>query len=140
MVLIETMNNLKRVVVIEDDKDINELLSYNLRKEGFGVVQVFDGQKAYDYIAENRYDLVILDLMLPGRDGYEICEKIRRSLYGKNVPVIIVSAKTEWDDEFRALKLGADYYVEKPFDIKDFLSVTREAISKFDFKNRLIEP
>lgn len=114
------------IIVVEDDRDINELISYNLRKEKFNVTQVFDGFDAQQVLAKNSFNIVILDLMLPGVDGFKLCKQIKEKISSTITYIIIVSAKTDFDDKLCASILGADRYITKPFSIVRLLSIIKE--------------
>lgn len=111
-----------RVAVIEDDRDINELITYNLQKEGFEVIRSLDGGQGLFLIQKEKPELVILDLMLPGMDGLEICRALKQDERTKNIPIIMVTAKGEESDVVIGLQLGADDYITKPFSVKVLLA------------------
>jgi len=105
----------KTILVVEDDPSIAELLRYNIEKSGYGVTVAEDGEKGLDLARRSRPDLVILDLMLPGIDGIEVCQSIRRDLRLADVPIIMLTARTSETDVVVGLTVGADDYVPKPF-------------------------
>jgi DNA-binding response OmpR family regulator len=109
----------KRVLVVEDQRDLASLLAHNLRHEGLDVRTVEDGREALPTVRSWHPDLVILDLMLPGMDGFEILRGIRGD--GRDVPVLILSARGEEQDKIRGFRLDADQYVTKPFSLVDLL-------------------
>ncbi|MBN2830761.1 MAG: response regulator [Candidatus Omnitrophica bacterium] len=115
-----------RILVVEDDKDINGLIAYNLRKNGFLVEQVFDGLEARKALVQEFFPIVILDIMLPGIDGFDICKDIKESIIGHKSYVIMISAKASEQDKLYAHILGADCYITKPFFVKDLISVIKE--------------
>ncbi|MFA5311562.1 MAG: response regulator [Candidatus Omnitrophota bacterium] len=123
-----------RILVVEDDKDINGLIAYNLRKNGYSVEQVFDGDEAKEKLDSEFFPIVILDIMLPGIDGFDICRDIKESITGHKSYVIMVSAKGSEQDKLYAHILGADCYIAKPFFVKDLISVIDE-ISALSRKN-----
>ena len=108
-----------KIMVVDDDTNICELLRLYLEKDGYATVIVNDGRKAFDRFQEEGADLVLLDIMLPGLDGWQICREIRKV---SNVPIIMLTAKTETFDKVLGLELGADDYVTKPFDTKEILA------------------
>ncbi len=110
--------NKENVLVVEDEKDILELISYNLEKEGYKVHRALTGEEAVKIIRDRPPDLVILDLMLPGIDGIEICKQLRSGQKTKHIPIIMLTAKSEEVDIVLGLELGADDYVTKPFSPK----------------------
>lgn len=126
---------LRRIMVVEDDKNINRLMMLSVGK-GFDVKQLYDGEKALEKIRFEKPDLVILDLMLPGLDGLEICKRIRMDKSLKDVIVIIVSAMDATSNRFKGIKYGADYYIKKPFDPSELRSLVtiflRKKGKKFD--------
>lgn len=111
-----------KIAVIEDDRDINELITYNLQKEGFNVIRSLDGGQGLFLVQKERPDLVLLDLMLPGMDGLEICQALKQSNATKDLPIIMITAKGEESDVVVGLQMGADDYIVKPFSIKVLLA------------------
>lgn len=105
-----------RILVVDDEDSILQFVSYNLRKEGYEVTCVRDGDEALTQAAENPFDLVILDIMLPGTDGYEVCRKLRAM---GDVPVLFLSARDTELDKVVGLELGGDDYLAKPFGIRE---------------------
>ena len=109
----------KRILIIEDDPNISEIVSLYLKKEGYEVDKEADGKKGYERFLSKAYDLIILDLMLPGMDGYEICRKVRED---SNVPILMLTAKGEQDEKIKGLDIGADDYIPKPFDVRELMA------------------
>lgn len=112
----------KKILVIDDEPDIVELVTYNLRKEGFDVFQAFDGEEALVKIRKEQFDFIILDLMLPGIQGMEICRILRNDPHTKNIPIIMLTAKGEEIDKILGLEMGADDYMTKPFSPRELLT------------------
>lgn len=108
-----------RVLVVEDEQSIAEVLEYNLEKEGYAVDLDFRGDTALESIRANPPDLILLDLMLPGLDGLEICRLIKRDPRTASVPLVILTAKGEEVDRIVGLELGADDYIPKPFSPRE---------------------
>ena len=108
----------KTILVVEDEPDIQELICYHLTKEGFPTLKASNGQEALDYIEHDKPALVLLDLMLPGISGIEVLKTIRFTWHLPELPVIIVSARTDETDVITGLELGADNYLAKPFSPK----------------------
>jgi DNA-binding response OmpR family regulator len=108
-----------RILLVDDERSIQALLSYPLRKEGYDVVQATDGREALDRFDEQAFDLVVLDLMLPKVDGLEVCRQLRSR---SAVPIIMLTAKSEEIDKVVGLELGADDYITKPFSLREFSS------------------
>jgi two-component system alkaline phosphatase synthesis response regulator PhoP len=105
----------KSILVIEDDIDIRELISFNLEKEGYRVLSAEDGETGLKMAVDEHIDLVILDLMLPGMDGYEICRELKKTASTEQLPIIMLTAKSEDSDIVIGLEMGADDYMVKPF-------------------------
>jgi len=114
------MHNVIRptILVVEDDPDIQQLVTYNLVKAGMQVICADNGKEALFNLEKEHIDAVILDLMLPGKDGFEICRSIRRAEHTRSMPVIMLTARSEEDDIVSGLEIGADDYVTKPFSPK----------------------
>ena len=110
----------KTVLIVEDDENIAELLMLYLEKEGYATVMAGDGGTALQKYREHKPALVLLDLMLPVMDGYEVCRSIRES--GGTTPIIMLTAKGETVDKVSGLKMGADDYITKPFEMKEVLA------------------
>ncbi|MBB3995408.1 two-component system phosphate regulon response regulator PhoB [Sulfitobacter undariae] len=110
------------VLVVEDEPAQREVLSYNLEREGFRVIKTGDGNEAVMLVEEERPDLILLDWMLPGTSGIEICRQIKMKPAFRLTPVIIVSARTEEADKVRGLEIGADDYVVKPYSLVELLA------------------
>lgn len=126
------MVNAKKVIVVEDDKDINDLIAYNLRKEGFSVEQSFDGLSGRQRLAEEAFNIVILDIMLPGIDGFDICREIKENPRQARTFIVVVSAKCRQQDKLYAHLLGADCYLTKPFSLPILLGAVKEISANLD--------
>lgn len=111
-----------RVLVVEDDENIAELIRYNLESNGYNVDQEFDGEDAMFAATENIPDIILLDWMLPSISGIEICRRLRRHANTKNIPIIMLTARTEEADRVRGLDTGADDYLTKPFSPKELIA------------------
>ena len=122
------------ILIVEDNKEIGELLQTFLRKNNYIVSIADNGEKALDLFEKYGARLVILDIMLPGLDGFSVCSKIRES---SNAHILIASAKTEKDDKLKGLNLGADDYIEKPYDI-DILLAKINGIFKRKYAKEII--
>ncbi|GAB4375204.1 MAG: response regulator transcription factor [Calditrichia bacterium] len=107
------------IYIIEDDPDINEILQFNLDKEGFRTKVETNGDRAFDMIVENPPDLLILDLNLPGLSGLEICKYLRENARTKDLPILMLTARTQEIDKIIGLEIGADDYVTKPFSVRE---------------------
>ena len=118
------------ILVVEDEAPLATMLRYNLEKQGFRVEEATDGQEAITRVAENRPDLILLDWMLPVMAGIEVCRQIRRRPALRDVPIIMVSARTEDSDAVRALNTGADDYITKPFGMDALLARIRALLRR----------
>src|SRR5689334_9600036 len=107
------------ILVVDDERDLVELLRYNLERGGYEVACAYDGTKAIDVAQRQRPDLVVLDLMLPGEDGLEVCRRLRADQKTSRVPIIMLTAKAAETDRIVGLELGADDYVTKPFSPRE---------------------
>ncbi len=116
-----------RILLVDDEQSIQTLLSYPLRREGYDVVQATDGRQALERFDEQRFDLVVLDLMLPRMDGLEVCRRLRSR---SSVPIIMLTAKSEEIDKVVGLELGADDYITKPFSLREFSSRIKAALRR----------
>ena len=119
----------KKILVVEDEKNIAELERDYLEANGYEVEIAFDGKSGLDRALESDFDLVILDVMLPGIDGFEVCRQIRKS---KECPVLMVSAKKDEIDKIRGLGLGADDYITKPFSPSELVARVTAHISRYE--------
>ncbi|MDD4736167.1 MAG: response regulator transcription factor [Kiritimatiellae bacterium] len=108
----------EHILVIEDEEDIQELLRYNLQREGYRVSLAASGERGYQLICSEKPDLVVLDLMLPGMDGLEVCRRVKQDVAVRHIPLVMASAKGEESDVVVGLELGADDYLTKPFSPK----------------------
>ena len=113
--LLQQENELRKILIVEDDKNINKLMALSIGK-GFEVSQIYDGGEAIPFIRENKPNLVVLDLMLPNKDGLDICQTIKSDSSMSNTIIILVSAMDPTNNRFKGIRNGADYYIKKPFD------------------------
>ena len=120
----------KKILIVEDESDLIKLLKYNLEKEGFRVSYATDGSIALAEVRRDPPDLVILDLMLPGLDGLEVCRQLRRSDKFARIPVLMLSARSEEADRIVGLELGADDYVTKPFSMREVVARVRALLRR----------
>ncbi len=120
---------LRKVLIVEDDKNINRLMALSIGKS-FDITQIYDGGEAMGKIRKVKPDLVVLDLMLPHKDGLDICQTIKSDSSTKNTIVIIVSAMDPTSNRFKGIKYGADYYIKKPFDPSELRNLTTLFLSK----------
>jgi two-component system alkaline phosphatase synthesis response regulator PhoP len=122
----------QRILVIEDELHIQELIKYNLEKNNFAVTLADNGTEGLSKAMKGEYDLVLLDLMLPGLDGLEICKRMRGDKRTKKTPIIMLTAKSEEFDKVLGLELGADDYMTKPFSVKELIARIRAALRRLD--------
>jgi DNA-binding response OmpR family regulator len=120
-------NGSARILLVDDEQSIQTLLSYPLRKDGYHVTSALDGGEALQRIEEGRFDLVILDLMLPRLDGVEVCRHLRSR---SQVPIIMLTAKGSETDKVAGLEVGADDYITKPFSMREFRSRVKAALRR----------
>ncbi|WP_425807942.1 response regulator [Desulfitobacterium sp. Sab5] len=118
------------ILVVDDEEPIQELLKFNLENEGYNVLIAFDGPAALKMIEEKRPDLVVLDVMLPGMDGLEVCNQLRQNSKLRDLPVIMLTAKGEEIDKVLGLELGADDYLTKPFSPRELLARIRARLRR----------
>ena len=126
--------NSKRVLVVDDEPDIVELVSYNLKKEGFQVSSASDGEEALAKMRKGRVDFLILDLMLPGLQGAELCRILRNDTKTKNMPIIMLTAKGEEVDRIVGLEIGADDYMTKPFSPRELVARVKAVLRRYSEK------
>jgi len=119
-----------RILIVEDDKDIRELMKYNLSRDGFEPSGVKSGEEGLEAVSREIPDLIVLDLMLPGIDGFEVCRQLKSSEKTTHVPIVIVSAKGEETDIVTGLELGADDYITKPFSPKVLVARVRAVLRR----------
>jgi DNA-binding response OmpR family regulator len=120
-------NGTARILLVDDEQSVQTLLSYPLRKDGYHVTSAVDGHEALQRFGEARFDLVILDLMLPKLDGVEVCRQLRRR---SQVPIIMLTAKGSETDKVAGLEVGADDYITKPFSMREFRSRVKAALRR----------
>jgi len=116
-----------RILLVDDEESLQKLLSYPLRSDGYEVVAAADGQEALDRFDEGSFDLVVLDVMLPRVDGFDVCRKLRAR---SAVPIIMLTAKAEEFDKVLGLELGADDYITKPFSMREFRSRVKAVLRR----------
>lgn len=127
----------QRVLIVDDDEDIAELISLYLTKECYETQMVHDGEAALLAVSDFQPDIILLDLMLPGIDGYEVCREVRKK---GNTPIIMLSAKGEVFDKVLGLELGADDYMIKPFDSKELVARVKAVLRRYAAEKKAAEP
>ena len=120
----------KKILIVEDEPDVARLLRYNLEREGFRISAVADGSLTLAEMRRDPADLVILDLMLPGMDGLEICRQLRRHEKYSTIPILILTARSDEADRVVGLELGADDYVTKPFSMRELIARVRALLRR----------
>jgi two-component system alkaline phosphatase synthesis response regulator PhoP len=123
---------MKSVLVVDDEKDIVQMIRYNLEREGFKVESASDGNEALRKAVEVKPDLILLDIMLPGKDGYEVMKSLNQSEKTSKVPVIFLTAKSAEFDEVLGLELGADDYIVKPISPRKLISRIRAVLRRYE--------
>jgi DNA-binding response OmpR family regulator len=116
-----------RILLVDDELSVQKLLAYPLRKEGYDVIPALDGREALERLRDDNFDLVVLDVMLPRMDGFDVCRAIRSR---STVPIIMLTAKTEETDKVLGLELGADDYITKPFSVREFRSRVKAVLRR----------
>ena len=112
----------EKILIVEDEKDIIKMLRYNLEKEGFKVIDARDGEDAMDSAVRQQPNLILLDLMLPGMDGLEVCKALKKESKTNPIPIIMLTAKSQESDKVVGLELGADDYITKPFSPRELIA------------------
>ncbi len=130
----ESVRIMIKILIVDDEKPICDLIDMNLSAAGYSCVAVQDGLAAIEAVEKNTFDLVLLDIMLPGADGYDVMEYIRPY----KVPVIFISAKHEVKDRVKGLKLGADDYLIKPFDVTELLARVEAVLRRYNKTDKVI--
>lgn len=130
--LIERGSNMgkKKILVVDDEKNIVELIRINLERSGFDIIPAYTGEEAIEKTISNDPDLILLDLMLPDIDGFEVCRTIKLNGKTKSIPIIMITAKSEESDKVIGLGLGADDYVTKPFGIRELEARIRTVLRR----------
>ena len=120
-----------KILIVEDDEDILEMIAYNLKKESYKVLTALDGEKAVLEAKKKQPDLIILDLMLPGIDGLDVCKTLKKDEATARIPIIMVTAKSQEVDKIVGLELGADDYITKPFSPKELLARIKAVLRRY---------
>ena len=124
----------KLIAVVDDEEDILELVSVNLKKSGFQVKAFADSKGFFRFLKNKKPDLIILDLMLPDIDGFEICKQLKKDNKYMNIPVIMLTAKADESDKLVGLEIGADDYITKPFSPKELVARIKAVLRRFENK------
>ena len=117
----------KTILIVDDEKAIVDILNYNLTKEGYKTIEAYDGEQAIEMANDAKPDLILLDVMLPKKDGFSVCKEIRQKT---NTPIIMVTAKEDVVDKIIGLELGADDYITKPFSVREVIARVKANLRK----------
>lgn len=128
---------MKKILIIEDEENIRELVTYNLKASGYETIEAEDGLTGITQAYKVKPDLILLDIMLPGKDGYEICRELRQD--NIKTPIIMLTAKSEEVDKVLGLEFGADDYVAKPFGIRELLARIKAVLRRADMNNNVVD-
>ncbi len=130
----EMIKDNKTILIVDDEPPIREVLVYNLKKEGYNVIEAEDGITAVNIATEQRPDLILLDIMLPKLDGLSVCKRIKNTY---NVPILMLTAKDSEIDKILGLELGADDYITKPFSVRELVARVKANLRKVDASNNV---
>lgn len=119
----------KKILVVDDEKNIVDIIAFNLHKEGYDVICAYDGEKGLALALSENPELILLDIMMPGLDGFEVCKKVRET---SQTPIIMLTARAEEVDKVLGLELGADDYVTKPFGVRELMARVKANIRRND--------
>lgn len=126
----------RKILIVDDEKNIADIIAFNLKKEGYQVITAGDGEEGVKMAFEENPDLILLDIMMPKMDGYEACKKIREK---KNTPIIMLTARAEELDKVLGLELGADDYVTKPFGVRELMARVKANLRKTVIREEPVE-
>ena len=130
---------MNKILIIEDERDIAEAIEYNLEKENFKVSKTYDGLIGLKKAKTSLPDLIILDLMLPSIDGFEICKILKKNPQTNNIPIIMLTAKSTEMDKILGLELGADDYITKPFSMRELIVRVKTVLKRYGKKEKQAE-
>jgi len=129
-----------KILIVEDERDIVQAVEYNLKKEGFDTAKAYDGIQGLKLASESAPDLILLDLMLPGIDGLELCRRIKKEPKTENIPVIMLTAKSGETDKVVGLEMGADDYITKPFSMRELVARIKSILKRYGKKVKDVKP
>ena len=121
----------KKILIVDDEKNIVEILKFNLKKEGFTIIEAYDGEQAIEMALKEKPDLILLDVMLPIMDGFTVCRKLRQQI---STPILMLTAREEEVDKVLGLELGADDYITKPFSQRELLARVKANIRRMSME------
>lgn len=122
----------KKILIVEDEQNIVDILSFNLSRDGYDTLEAYDGVTGLQLALEENPDLILLDLMLPGMDGFDVCKRVRAS--GSATPIIMLTAREEETDKVLGLELGADDYITKPFSVRELMARIKANIRRVNMR------
>ena len=125
----------EKILIVDDEQNIVELIKFNLESSGYNVLCAYNGQDAVDIAKKEQPSLILLDLMLPVKDGLEVCKEIRRDILISNTPIIMLTAKCEELDKILGLELGADDYITKPFTVRELIARVKAILRRTQYSN-----
>ena len=128
----------KTILIVEDEQNIVDILSFNLSREGYDTLEAYDGPTGLQLALEQNPDLILLDLMLPGMNGFDVCRKVRES--GSSTPILMLTAREEEADKVLGLELGADDYITKPFSMRELLARVKANIRRVEMTPAAAQP
>jgi len=128
-----------KILIVDDAVDTVELLKKRLRFEGYDTAEAYDGEEALNRVAEYNPDLIILDVLMPKLDGYEVCQRLKSDENTKYIPILMLTAKGEVEDKVKGLDIGADHYLAKPFDYKELSARVRSLVATKAAREKLVE-
>jgi phosphate regulon transcriptional regulator PhoB len=129
----------EKILIVEDEKDIVKMLDYNLEKEGFRIFSAYNGEDALKMAKKEKPDIIILDLMLPGIDGLEVCKTLKKEEAASSIPIIMLTAKAQEADKIVGLELGADDYVTKPFSPRELIARIKAVLRRAKEKEKVTD-
>ena len=127
----------KTILVVDDEKNIMDLLVFHLQKEGYNTLEAYDGVTAVDMAIKEKPDLILLDIMIPKLDGISVCKKIRYALNISNIPILMISARDTESDKIVGLEMGADDYITKPFQIREVMARIKANLRKAELNSNM---
>ena len=128
-----------KILIVDDAVDTVELLKKRLRFEGYATAEAYDGEEGLKLVAEYNPDLIILDVLMPKLDGYEVCQRLKSDENTKYIPILMLTAKDEVEDKVKGLDIGADHYLAKPFDYKEVSARVRSLVATKAAREKLVE-
>ena len=133
------MEKKSKILIVDDAVDTVELLKKRLRFEGYDTAEAYDGEEALKRVAEYDPDLIILDVLMPKLDGYEVCQRLKSDENTKYIPILMLTAKSGTEDKVKGLDIGADHYLAKPFDYKEVSARVRSLVATKAAREKLVE-